>query len=457
VPWTRRKPKTILACGGSHACALVLFNTVLAFAGINLLLWATFGGWDAGKGLLRSRSQRTLFQPDGSPVDNGKRSEYQLKWFDYGAYEEVPAEYAAEVLDDFFALASRGFVYQPWVQFAEPPHIGKRVSVRLDQCGFPMRGTVNPVPDKPARPLLRVFTFGGSTTFGYNVSDEHTWPSWLSKLLNERAREDGLDVQVEVSNYGRGYYDSSQELVLLIDLLKHGHRPSLVIFMDGVNEGNLRDAPFFTERVEAAFEKAQFPDKGSHLLRALRLKDPPIDRLAAVLERWGGRVASRLRPSKEEDKPAATEDLIEEQVSQSVRRMTLNRRLAAACCRSLRVEPLFILQPNPGFNYPTNLYRLPLPAAAFEARGRDYRFYEQSRPQDGIIDLSDLFQAWGADRKAIVDDCHYSPNFNRFVAAAVASHIDLGALQPSPPRIDPALRTAARRESGAKVEERTGP
>jgi hypothetical protein len=34
----------------------------------------------------------------------------------------------------------------------------------------------------------------------------------------------------------------------------------------------------------------------------------------------------------------------------------------------------------------------------------------------------------GAERRAIVDDVHYSPAFNRFLAEQVARRIDLGAL-----------------------------
>jgi hypothetical protein len=46
----------------------------------------------------------------------------------------------------------------------------------------------------------------------------------------------------------------------------------------------------------------------------------------------------------------------------------------------------------------------------------------------GFVDLTGLFESWGASRKAIVDDVHYSPLFNRFLAQKVASHIDLNAL-----------------------------
>ncbi len=36
--------------------------------------------------------------------------------------------------------------------------------------------------------------------------------------------------------------------------------------------------------------------------------------------------------------------------------------------------------------------------------------------------------SWGPERKAIVDDVHYSPEFNRLLAEEVAKQFDLPAL-----------------------------
>ena len=56
---------------------------------------------------------------------------------------------------------------------------------------------------------------------------------------------------------------------------------------------------------------------------------------------------------------------------------------------------------------------------------RDRKIYERFRKHDSLIDLSELFEAYGKDRKALVDDLHYSPGFNRFIAEYVAKEIDL--------------------------------
>jgi hypothetical protein len=50
------------------------------------------------------------------------------------------------------------------------------------------------------------------------------------------------------------------------------------------------------------------------------------------------------------------------------------------------------------------------------------------RTTEGIIDLTNLFELWGDNRKVIVDDVHYSPGFNRFLAQQVAKYIDVESL-----------------------------
>jgi hypothetical protein len=97
----------------------------------------------------------------------------------------------------------------------------------MTRHGFPIRRTVNPKGD--TTPVAQVFVLGGSTTLGVHVSDEQTWPSYLSAILNKKAS----GKQIQIVNYGHEFFNPSQEAVLLEDLLKSGHRPSLVIFMDG--------------------------------------------------------------------------------------------------------------------------------------------------------------------------------------------------------------------------------
>src|SRR2546422_6267047 len=112
--------------------ALLLLNTVIFLILLNIIVGITFFFKDrmfARKDKVTATKvdidpgSQGLFYTDGKPFDNGKRTSYQLTWFDYTAYEQVVnAFYIGNVLDDFFSLSKLGFIYQPWVQFSEPPY-----------------------------------------------------------------------------------------------------------------------------------------------------------------------------------------------------------------------------------------------------------------------------------------------------------------------------------------------
>ncbi len=415
--------------------ALLLLNTLVFVILVNLFLAIVFFIKDqifskenpvapTAISELASQEQSELFNKDGAPLDNDKRSSYQLKWFDYTAYEQiVDKRYAGIVLDDFFELGKLGFMYQPWIQFSEPPYDGQLLNVDVDSKGFPIRRTIN--PETVQSSIIRIFVLGGSTTFGYNVSDEHTWPSHLSDILNERARSNGLPIQVEVINYGRGYYNPSQETILLIDLLKSGHRPNLVIFMDGVNFGQRQDIPHFTNKLKREFHDLQFGPSSSHRVSLLHgLRWVPIIRLANSMKK---RLFSRVN----EDEPGIDNDDDKDKkdrVIHLVTRFNSNRKIAALISELYSTKTLFFLQPDAAYNYPLELYRRSLPESFLERRLIRQRFYNQMKTSSGIIDLSGLFKLWGQNRKAIVDDVHYSPGFSHFLAQHVADHIDLVSL-----------------------------
>ena len=93
-----------------------------------------------------------------------------------------------------------------------------------------------------------------------------------------------------------------------------------------------------------------------------------------------------------------------------------------------KTKALFFLQPDAVYNYPEDLYRLQLPDSFLKSRTLRQHFYDQMKARDGFIDFTGLFAMWGRNRKAIVDDVHYSPSFNHFLAEHVARHINLASL-----------------------------
>jgi hypothetical protein len=386
-----------------QGAATLLLNFLVLLVAANLVLAAAFAVTDRRGG---AAGPTEPFAADGAPLPGPKRTTFQLEWFAARAYGP-PASHgrAAQVLDDFHDLADAGFAYQPWTQFAEPPFDGALVHVEADDRGL-LRRRTRAAPGGHGAPLS-VFVLGGSTTFGYYAADDETWPSALAEVLAARAP---AGVRVEVANYGRGYYNPSQEAVLLLDLFKSGHRPDLVVFMDGVNWGPAEDVPQFTKRLASGFRSMQAPPPPS-----------PLDAVAWLpMARLARRFGSAPAPE-----PASAE---RRDTAQVVERFLSSWRVADSLCRLYGSQCRFFLQPDPVFNYRAGLYRRALPASFLEERAQRADFYARLAGQTAATDLTGLFAEWGADHQAVVDDVHYSPAFNRFLAEQVAGRVDLDAL-----------------------------
>ena len=119
--------------------------------------------------------------------------------------------------------------YQPYCLWGLSEVRSSTYNVLPDWGGI--RKTVNPSKADATR-RLRVFFFGGSTSFCSRLPDRYTPASCLSANLNGRY----ADVELSVTNFGRGGYLSDQEVVLLTQVLTAGEVPDLVVFYDGVND-----------------------------------------------------------------------------------------------------------------------------------------------------------------------------------------------------------------------------
>ena len=90
----------------------------------------------------------------------------------------------------------------------------------------------------PSNCKKNIFFYGGSTTFGYNVTDYQTIPSYLGEILIENQKN------ICVKNFGRGSYFSTQETILFQKhiLNKKIREGDLIIFFDGINENGNRNS-----------------------------------------------------------------------------------------------------------------------------------------------------------------------------------------------------------------------
>ena len=123
--------------------------------------------------------------------------------------------------------------YIPFLIWGERPWHGKYINVDESAMGG-LRRTINPTNHACNEAQRKViWMFGGSTLFGVGVPDMETIPSNLSKELNSTG-----SACFVILNAGVEGYVTNQELILLVESLKTGQRPDVVIFYDGVNDAN---------------------------------------------------------------------------------------------------------------------------------------------------------------------------------------------------------------------------
>ena len=72
----------------------------------------------------------------------------------------------------------------------------------------------------------KIFCFGGSTTFGFYLPYNESYPHYLETLYSKTS----------IFNIGICGSDVTQSLYMYIDLLRIGLIPDMVVFLDGINE-----------------------------------------------------------------------------------------------------------------------------------------------------------------------------------------------------------------------------
>lgn len=111
----------------------------------------------------------------------------------------------------------------PYIGWSRIEYSGKYINI--DENG--LRHTWN--SKNSSNDTVKIYFFGGSTTWGTGARDNYTIPSLLSKYLFNN------DINAEVINYGETGFQNTQEIIfLMLELQKD--TPDVVIFYDGVND-----------------------------------------------------------------------------------------------------------------------------------------------------------------------------------------------------------------------------
>jgi lysophospholipase L1-like esterase len=122
------------------------------------------------------------------------------------------------------AQLAESYRYVPYIVWRHRPYEG--IHININQDG------IRHTPGADCRPsAFTVFTFGGSSMWGWGSPDWGTIPAYLQKGLDNI-----FDGPVCVVNLGEDAYVSTQGMVTLSLQLQKGNIPDAVIFYDGIND-----------------------------------------------------------------------------------------------------------------------------------------------------------------------------------------------------------------------------
>ncbi len=148
------------------------------------------------------------------------------------------------------------YSYEPWLMFKVADYTSTYVNVKeFERKSIPSEFINSSSPD-----TINIYFFGGSTMYGWNLSDAETIPSQLLDIYRKKY-PNGKSVRIH--NYGIPYYYSKQELMLFSKMVFEGKRPDIVVFLDGLNDFYpsrmlYYDRPHFTYAMQQVFDNKMF-------------------------------------------------------------------------------------------------------------------------------------------------------------------------------------------------------
>jgi hypothetical protein len=367
------------------ALCFIFTGTVVLFVLVNL-----------AAAYLYPRDTRAVFS--GHPVFNeAMRATYERIY-------QMPISVVRETVAECWM--ENAWIFEPYVQFRERPRIGQFVNISPD--GFRLNAKEG---RKAVDPTAKaVFVFGGSTTFGYGVRDQDTIAAHLEAIFRERQPEQ----RVAVYNFGRGFYGSSQEFLLLKLLVQRGTVPQVAVFMDGVNE---QFCPTYSANIAEMFKIAQEDPWAK--VRAV-LTSLPLLRLSRTPYRTelakNALYLNRALESYSFECGCHVEATCHTQFENTY---LLNKQLIRAIGKQFGFESHFILQPVGGYKnrFTTTPYETPMPD-----RTALWQYLEQ-RTMNGEGDHSFAGILENISGDAFVDNLHYTSATHRLIAEAIYASV----------------------------------
>ena len=304
-----------------------------------------------------------------------------------------------EVIDLLKATREHGWVYEEVLGFSEKKRSTKFVNV--NEFGVRSKKEKEGFVEQLSN---SIWMFGGSTTFGYGVSDFETIPAILNFNIQDTV----------VLNLGRAYYFSQQENLFFSQLLRQGYRPKTAIFLDGVNERCSIDV--YQKEMKMFFGEAQ-QSYTSVKTYGLDILQPSLELVSKVLKKLGlaktGESANGYKSSPLEcmdfDSSVSLREVVEH-----------NLRERKSICREFEIACLTFVQPFPGVHGKHQSF------GELNSNERHWRKiqFEHIKPafkKYGAIFITDALEQ--IPNHAFIDGLHYSAESNVDIAKEIASHL----------------------------------
>ncbi len=352
--------------------ASFLLRFIALFLGLNLLLAGVFAIRD--------------YSFPSNPIYRTYGKTTTLK-----AYPDQKEEVVSDILHHSWG---RPYRYDPFTAFKEAPYQSDFVNV--DSLGF------RHVPQQGAFPLdtnyYNIFLFGGSTLFGYGLSDAQTIPAHI---------QDSLGDSVRVYNFASGFHYSVQEMNGMVDLFSQGHLPNMVIFVDGLNE-------FYFEHPEFSPEmSALFLGEPSALLARLWQK-LPWDRLMKAMRVFFRGVATQSHPIPDAQ-------YWENCLLRYTRSIQMSEQIAA----TFDIPAIFVWQPISVYRYDAHAHLFADLADQEKFPSKGYflfdKRYGQEKPTKHYLNLSGIQE--NCNENLYVDRVHYGAKLSRTLADRITQEI----------------------------------
>ena len=291
------------------------------------------------------------------------------------------------------AMNSNRFKQDSWVEFRNMDFHGSYMNMSGNNRVTQPDSYFNP----SSKDTLDIYFFGGSTMFGFNVLDYETIPSQFVQLYKEKYPN---GKSIRVYNYGTPTYYSYQELILFTNLIYNGHKPDIVVFLDGINDFWFAKASYYRQSYFSYVFRQVF-EKGLKTNGSFQLVDTAdamfMNPKGIPLDQYNNKLVTNYFENIE-----------------NIRMM----------CNVSGAKPYFFSQPSPFYNYP-NQQKDPVCFKDTNTRfNYIYPLVKKREAEHGdFIFLGDMLH----DEKGypFIDGLHYSPLFIRKVASRMLDEMKL--------------------------------